>query len=185
MFKKPGILSVAVIIVAIGLGFVAQSTEAGKNVLTQLQTSDLSFVNTISGPPIEAIEDDAAVSPAMVREKTFERLRAAAAASKNGMTRAIVGLDAEFTPVGYLGDRQVESQSVGIRKAQTDLIARLTSGRVKVVYEYEFMPFLLVDADETGLNQLQNDGAVLSIEEDTLAVSHLAESSPVVSAPAS
>jgi hypothetical protein len=48
MLKRLGIISVVVTIVAIGLVFVTQGTEAGKNVFL--------FANTISGPTATAIQ---------------------------------------------------------------------------------------------------------------------------------
>lgn len=184
--RTAGIISVIVIISGIGLALITLRADAGENGRPRPQWTGISSIVPISDLTADAIRhvNEAGVSRSEIRRKTFERLREAAAKSEGGMTHAIVGVDAEFTPVGYLTGLQAERQTKGIEKAQADVVARVTSGRIEVVHQYEFMPFVLVAVDETALTHLQNDSEVLTIEEDTLAESHLAQSTSVVNAPA-
>ncbi|MFN0280098.1 MAG: S8 family serine peptidase [Pyrinomonadaceae bacterium] len=115
-------------------------------------------------------------------KQSFEQ--AIAAAREKGSVRLIVGVRADFTPEGYLTEAQKSQQRFGIKQAQNAFLTRYESSGIVEVHSYEFIPFLSLEAAESGLTDMQDDPAITSINEDIAVPPSLAESTQIVQAPA-
>lgn len=107
-----------------------------------------------------------------------------AKAQAGGAVRVIVGLRVAFQPEGRLNQAAVQAQRRTIGQAQTALLARLPGVRADSVKRLAALPLLALEVEATGLEQLRNDPAVTTVEEDALHYPTLAESVPLIGAPA-
>ena len=103
---------------------------------------------------------------------------------QSGAVRVIVGLNTNFNPEGNLQRSQVSEQRSNIKAAQETFLNRFASMRVGTVKQFDFIPFVAFETDAATLEQMRDDPQIASIEEDALESLHLAESTPVVGAPA-
>ena len=110
-----------------------------------------------------------------------------AMAQDSGSTRLIIGVRAAFAPEGELAGNQALTQRLDIGNAQTSVLQRLAAfhGGNKAATRFETIPFLALEASPAEFDTLTSDSNVLSIEEDALRKTTLAESSPLIGATAS
>jgi subtilisin family serine protease len=113
------------------------------------------------------------------------RLRAIA--QDKGSTRLIIGVRAAFAPEGELAESQALTQRLDIGNTQSDVLQRLAviTGGNKAATRFETIPFMALEASPAEFDTLAADSDVLSIEEDALRKTTLAESSPLIGATAS
>ncbi len=106
-------------------------------------------------------------------------------AQTSGSVRVIVGLRVAVQPEGELGQPvEVQAQRRSIAQAQTALLDRLSAYRISSVKRFDYIPFIALEVDAVGLEALRNDAEVASIEEDAILHTTLAESVPLIGAPA-
>jgi subtilisin family serine protease len=104
-------------------------------------------------------------------------------AAGDGTVRVIVGLDTPTEPEGTLSAAAAADQRSAIASAREELYATLSSGSASVVREYETLPFVVVEADQTALDELAVSAQVTSVQEDVLSPPLLQSSLPIVQAP--
>lgn len=105
----------------------------------------------------------------------------AAKAQAKGTMRVIVGVRVATALEGTLPDAAaVESQRRGIAQAQQALIQRLAGKNVRVVAQFEIIPYMTLEADATALTALTADAAVTSVQEDVAVPPILKESIPLI-----
>lgn len=114
--------------------------------------------------------------------RNFSELSEAAQAT--GSVRVIVGLRVAFQPEGRLSLAAVQSQRRAIAQTQTVVINRLTAFQIRSVKRYTYIPFIAMEVDAGALAQLREAPEVTSIVEDELQEFSLAESIPLIGAPA-
>jgi uncharacterized protein (TIGR03437 family) len=106
-------------------------------------------------------------------------------AQAEGAVRVIVGLRIAFEPEGRLASlAQVLAQRLAIAQSQNTLLSQMAAYRVTSVKQFAYIPFLAMEVDAAGLEYLQASPGVVSIQEDTLHPLSLAESVPLIGAPA-
>jgi uncharacterized protein (TIGR03437 family) len=106
-------------------------------------------------------------------------------ARTSGPVRVIIGLKAAFESEGRLrSETAIRSQRVNIAQAQERLLGRLAGYNPASVKRFEFIPFLALEVDADTLRQLADAPDVVSIEEDAVGKMALAESVPLIGAPA-
>ncbi|MGE0101487.1 MAG: putative Ig domain-containing protein [Blastocatellales bacterium] len=89
-----------------------------------------------------------------------------------------------FQPEGRLSLAAVQSQRRAIAQTQTGLLARLTAFQIRSVKRFTYIPFIAMEVDAGALAQLREAPEVTSIVEDALQEFSLAESVPLIGAPA-
>lgn len=125
--------------------------------------------------PAEAVQRRAgAVLPAELLQR----------AQDEGQVRVIVGLRASFQPEGLLTRAAAQTQRAAIARAQTSLLSRLAGVRFGNVKRFALMPYLALEIDAAGLARLAELPDVVSLQEDQLRRPSLAESVPLIGAPA-
>ena len=108
-----------------------------------------------------------------------------AQAQANGAVRVIVGMRASFRPEGRLENLAVvQTQRLSIAQAQDGLLSRMTAFNVTGIKQFVTIPFLAMEVDAAGLQYLQSAPEVTSLQEDVLQPLSLAESVPLIGAPA-
>ena len=124
---------------------------------------------------------DAGRSLEVARE--FDRLRELALAS--GTVRVIVRLGADFEPEGALpGAADVQSQRRSINSAQDEALGRLRPSSLRSVKRFETVPFVALETDAQGVEDLRAAPGVAGIEEDVPLPPALAESVSLIGGPA-
>ncbi len=115
-----------------------------------------------------------AVAPPAVRQQI----------AQHGSAHVIVGVDlARFELEGRLSVDQVDAQLSAIRAAVDQVLGASPVG-VTVGHRYERIPFFAARVDAAALTTLENSPSVNSISEDVVEQATLAESVPLVNAPA-
>jgi subtilisin family serine protease len=109
---------------------------------------------------------------------------AIAQARSLGTTRVIVGLDVAFAPESLLGAADALAQRNSIATAQDAVMGRMVRIRPSSVRRFSYIPFLALEVDEAALQALAASPEVNGIEIDALAEPTLAESTPLIGAPA-
>jgi hypothetical protein len=134
--------------------------------------------------PAGATMAAASVSDRVLADK-LARLRAIA--QDKGSARLIIGVRAAFAPEGELAGSQALTQRLDIGNAQAAVLQRLATvhGGYQAATRFETIPFLALEASPAEFDTLAADSNVLSIEEDALRKTTLAESSPLIGATAS
>ncbi len=109
-----------------------------------------------------------------------------ALAQHRGTVRVIVGVHAAFAPEGELGATEAATQRSDIGNAHTAVLDHLerVHGVKKEAYLFDTIPFLVLEARREELDTLTADNNVISLEEDELYATTLAESSPLIGATA-
>lgn len=79
-------------------------------------------------------------------------------------------------------NKAVDLMTPAIHQAQSDVISSVKSGTVRVIHEYDYIPFMAVEVDRAGFEALQNNPLVVGIEEDILMYPSLAQSVPLINA---
>jgi uncharacterized repeat protein (TIGR01451 family) len=138
------------------------------------------------GPPVRAQD----VTPAALDEgQAVHRADFAALAAQidtQGGAPLIVGLDMPgYDPALFDMVHAAGVQEMSIASAQHELLGRLAADGVTGIKTYEYIPFVaLTVTSHEALAALYTDPTVTSIEKDELYVPLLAESVPLVQAPA-
>lgn len=102
-----------------------------------------------------------------------------------GQARVIVGVSAGFVPEGFLRDgAAVADQHVNIQLALDDVAARAASVGAAVERRFERIPFFVATVDAAALAALRTMPGVGSIEPERIDRLALADSVPLVNAPA-
>ncbi len=104
-------------------------------------------------------------------------------AQEDGFVRLIIGINVSFKPEGELhsGLRRYV-QRFFISRAQNQIATRLRAFRAKVVWDFEFVPYMIVEVDANGLADLASNPIVFSIQEDLPQAPLLLESVPLIGA---
>ncbi len=106
-------------------------------------------------------------------------------AGEKGAVRVIFGLRLDgFRPIGELEDAQREKQQADIKTVQNDTLGRLLGYNLTGVKQFEYMPYLAAEVDVAALEMMRQDPQIVSIQEDKAFAPSLAESTPLVGAPA-
>ena len=116
------------------------------------------------------------------RIEAFDRL--AALAESSGSVRVIVGIGAPFAPEGSLGRSEIGKQRSRIKAVQSDFLSRARPSRPESVKQFDYIPYVAFEADASELRRMKGDPSVMGVEEDILGEPALAESVPIVGAPA-
>ncbi len=105
-----------------------------------------------------------------------------AKAQAQGTVRVIVGVRTNFTPEGRLPVTAAQTQRAQIAQAQDTLLTQLPASSVRASRKFEFIPYLVLETDATGLAFLASAPNVTSIGEDKLRKPSLAESTALIGA---
>jgi len=105
-------------------------------------------------------------------------------ARTTGSVRVIVGLRAGYRLEGRMSSAAVAAQRLSIAQTQTAVLNRLSAHRATGVKRFGFIPFLALEVDAGGLEQLRQAPEVTTIEDDAMLHATLAESVPLIGAPA-
>lgn len=116
--------------------------------------------------------------------ETFHSL--IAKARSEGSVRVIVGLKVDrYQPEGKLPNTSaITAQRDAIASAQDALSQRLPASVASSMKRFNFIPFAAMSIDEATLEQLKTSPEITSIEEDVSLPPLLAESVPLIGAPA-
>ena len=102
-----------------------------------------------------------------------------------GSVRVIVGLRAAFQPEGLLSSlAEVQTQQGAIANAQEGLLSWMSGFGAAAVKKYTSIPFLAMEVNAAGLQYLLAAPEVSTIQEDVMHTLTLAESVPLIGAPA-
>jgi len=122
-------------------------------------------------------------SRSQATEQTFAEL--AVKAQTEGRVRVIVGLRTAFETEGTLSSAaEVQTQRLGIAEAQNTLLDRMTAYNAASVKQFSSIPFLALEVDAAGLQHLRASSDVVTVQEDIAVPPSLAESVPLIGAPA-
>ena len=106
-------------------------------------------------------------------------------AQREGSVRVIVGLRTRFRPEGTLENQAlVQTQRLNIAQAQVSLLSQMTAFSVNSLKQFASIPYLAMEIDAAGLQFLQLSPEVSTIQEDRLHSLSVAESVPLIGAPA-
>lgn len=75
-----------------------------------------------------------------------------------------------------------ELMTSSIHQAQGDVLGEVKSGQLRVIHEYDYIPFMALEVDRAAFEALQNNPNVIGIEEDVLMKPMLTESVPLIGA---
>jgi subtilisin family serine protease len=79
-------------------------------------------------------------------------------------------------------EKSAELMTPAIHQAQRELIGEVKSGEVRVIHEYDYIPFMALEVNRAGFEALQKNPNVIGIEEDVLMKPMLQESVPLINA---
>ncbi|MEP7118671.1 MAG: S8 family serine peptidase, partial [Acidobacteriota bacterium] len=106
-------------------------------------------------------------------------------AATAGAANVIVGVQAAFVPEGNLASPDaVADQRSAIDNALADVMNRAAAAGVTVGTRFDYIPFFTATVSKEGLDALASMPGVTSIEENGLDAPFLAQSVPLVNAPA-
>ncbi len=77
---------------------------------------------------------------------------------------------------------QAELKTPAIRSAQSDLNAELEAYNIKVIHQFETIPFMAIEVDRAGFERLLKSALVVGVEEDKENVPFLLQSVPLIRA---
>jgi subtilisin family serine protease len=81
-----------------------------------------------------------------------------------------------------LTNKTAELNTPAIHTAQSDLLSTLSSNNVRLIHQYDYIPFMAVEVDRAGLEGLLKSPLVVGVEEDILMKPLLSESVPLINA---
>jgi len=115
---------------------------------------------------------------------SFDKLISKAEAS--GPISVIVGLNVPYQPEGMLSmlSSAIQEQRVSITKSQDQVLSELVSYEPASVKRYTFIPAMALKVDAANLRRLEASPNVSAIAEDLVLPLTLAESVPLIGAPA-
>jgi subtilisin family serine protease len=100
------------------------------------------------------------------------------------LVRVIVGLRGNFQAADELLDKSAsEAQRESVSRAQDALLSKLLVPNLGSIKKLRTIPYLVVEVDELGLEQLQSLDEVVSVTEDEHDAPALAESTALIGAP--
>lgn len=104
---------------------------------------------------------------------------------QDGQVNVIVSLalDATFHEEGRLSNAEVQRQRGRIGVARNRVLAELPLGSFTLNREYESIPAVALQVDESGLAVLERSSSVTQVVEDALSVTSLLQSVPLIGAP--
>ncbi|MGF1644419.1 MAG: S8 family serine peptidase [Thiotrichales bacterium] len=105
------------------------------------------------------------------------------AARGDGAVRVIVQLSGVALESTGLANADTAASRAEVASRQTELLSELAGRGVSEVKRFEYLPFLAMEVDEFGLNQLASSPGVVGIYEDYLVKPMLAESTTLIGAP--
>jgi subtilisin len=106
-------------------------------------------------------------------------------AETGGPIAVIIGLNVPFRPEAtLLGSYAIQQQRTSIAEAQDSVLSELSNYDPASVKKYFFIPAMAVKVDATDLRRLESSSDVSTIEEDLVLSPTLAESVPLIGAPA-
>jgi subtilisin family serine protease len=105
-----------------------------------------------------------------------------AKARENKRVGVIVGLRLRFVPEGLLDDDAAAAQRKEIASLQEQVLERLERESYDVLYKYETVPYLAVNASSAALETLASSEAVASLVEDEADHADLTTSVPQIEA---
>lgn len=79
-------------------------------------------------------------------------------------------------------EKSAELMTPAIHQAQRELMGEVESGEVRVIHEYDYIPFMALEVNRAGFEALQKNPNVIGIEEDVLMKPMLQESVPLINA---
>lgn len=124
------------------------------------------------------------LSRSQFTENSFRDL--IAKARLKGSVNVIIGLRVGFKPEGLLANQAaIKSQRDSINRSQEELlnrIARFSVTAVTSIKRFDYIPYLAMQVDATGMEFLERDEEVISIEEDVPVWPALAESTALIGA---
>lgn len=106
-------------------------------------------------------------------------------ANRQGSLRVILTLNADFQPEGSLdGTAGVNVQREEIAQIQRALLERVTGLTLDEPYLFETIPLVVMTLNAEGLKTALESGLVIAVQEDLPDAPTLAESTPLIGAPA-
>jgi subtilisin family serine protease len=100
-----------------------------------------------------------------------------------GKVRVIIGLDMVFRPEGELdGSLAVKKQQGAISRAQAIVLQELSAFNVSVARNFEYIPYMVLEVDQSALEALLASPLINTIEEDKTLLPTLTESIPFIGA---
>src|SRR3982750_824672 len=108
----------------------------------------------------------------------------AAKIQSRGSARLIVRLNSEFRPEGLLDTADKNRQRLKMRARETEFLNRNAGLDTTQVKKFKYLPFVAIEANAAAFDRIKSDPAVVSIEEDTLSSTRLAESTQLIGAQA-
>ncbi len=79
-------------------------------------------------------------------------------------------------------EKSAELMTPAIHQAQRELMGEVKSGEVRVIHEYDYIPFMALEVNRAGFEALQKNPNVIAIEEDVLMKPMLQQSVPLINA---
>jgi len=101
---------------------------------------------------------------------------------RSGSLRIILTLSLEptFRPEGELGPQNRTAQRLAILKMQEGILQRMTTQGVMTFRKFESIPSLMLEVNETALNDLLSNPDIVRIEEDVAVPPVLPQSVPLI-----
>ena len=145
--------------------------------------------NQISAGPDGSELERIALAKFERSESTIRNVETLAAKARaNGTVRVIVGLRAGSSALGRLTGEESEAaltaRGRAVAQLQDEFLARPALKEARAVKKFKLSPALALDVDLSGLEKLEADPDVASIDEDMLMRPFLAESVALIGAPA-
>jgi subtilisin family serine protease len=81
-----------------------------------------------------------------------------------------------------LTNKTAELNTPAIHTAQSDLLSTLSSNNVRLIHQYDYIPFMAVEVDRAGLEGLMRSPLVVGVEEDKVNTNFLNESTVIIKA---
>jgi subtilisin family serine protease len=104
-------------------------------------------------------------------------------ARSEGPQRVVVGLNTTFMPEGRLSQAVIAKQRLGIRSAQSDVLAQLTGFNAAERRRFKYVPFMVFEADSRAIEHLAGLPMVASLEEDRAERPIMESSNEVIGSP--
>lgn len=79
-------------------------------------------------------------------------------------------------------NKTAELNTPAIHMAQSDLLSTLSSNHVRLIHQYDYIPFMAVEVDRAGLEGLMRSPLVVGVEEDKVNTNFLNESTVIIKA---
>lgn len=105
-------------------------------------------------------------------------------AREKGSARVIIGLATHFTPEGALDKAAQIDQRRDIKRSQANFLARYRSGLVRDIKRFDYIPYIACETGAAELERMKLDPHITGVYEDAVSEGALAESTPIVGAPA-